>query len=64
MQQQLPRRWTGLIGYFLIDRTSGKIRASQVGEALIKCQAKNDGTLPYIIENGVIKARKSGYDRK
>ncbi|MGA9085591.1 MAG: MarR family transcriptional regulator [Methanoregula sp.] len=50
--------------YFLIDRTSGKIRTLSVGEALIKCQAKNDGTLPYIIENGVIRARKSGYDRK
>ena len=45
--------------YLLIDRTGGKIRALSVGEALVKCHAKNDGTLPYVIENGVIKARKN-----
>ena len=45
--------------YLLIDRTGGKIRALSVGEAIIKCQAKNDATLPYVIENGVIKARKN-----
>ena len=45
--------------YLLIDRTGGKTRALSIGEALIKCQAKNDETLPYIIENGVIKARKN-----
>ena len=45
--------------YLLIDRTGGKIRALSVGEALVKCHTKNDGTLPYVIENGVIKARKN-----
>jgi DNA-binding MarR family transcriptional regulator len=42
----------------LIDRTGGKIRVLSVGESLIKCQAKYDNELPYVIENGVIKARK------
>ena len=32
--------------YLLIDRTGGKIRALSVGEALVKCHAKNDKTLP------------------
>lgn len=43
----------------LIDRTGGKIRVLSVGEALVKCQTKYDTTLPYVIENGVIKARKN-----
>jgi len=42
----------------LIDRTGGKIRALSVGEALLKCQAKYDDTLPYMFEDGVIKPRK------
>jgi hypothetical protein len=42
----------------LIDRTGGKIRVLSVGESLIKCQAKYDNELPYVIEDGVIKARK------
>lgn len=42
----------------LIDRTDGKVRVLSVGEALVKCQAKYDDTLPYVIEDGVIKARK------
>ena len=42
----------------LIDRTGGNVRVLSVGEALIKCQIKYDNALPYVIENGVIKARK------
>jgi DNA-binding MarR family transcriptional regulator len=45
--------------YLLIDRTGRKIRPLSIGEALVKCHAKNDKTLPYVIENGVIKARKN-----
>ena len=43
----------------LIERADGKVRVLSVGEALVKCQAKYDDTLPYVIENGVIKARKT-----
>jgi Mn-dependent DtxR family transcriptional regulator len=43
----------------LIDRTGGKIRVLSVGEALVKCQTKYDTALPYVFENGVIKARKN-----
>ncbi len=43
---------------FLIERKDGTVRVLSVGEVLIKCQAKYDNTLPYIIEDGVIKARK------
>jgi len=42
----------------LIDRTGGNVRVLSVGEALIQCQVKYDNALPYVIENGVIKARK------
>ncbi|MGA2162414.1 MAG: winged helix-turn-helix transcriptional regulator [Methanoregula sp.] len=45
--------------YLLINRTGGMVRALSVGEALVKCQARYDETVPYIIENGVIKARKN-----
>jgi DNA-binding MarR family transcriptional regulator len=45
--------------YLLIDRTGGKNRVLSVGESLVKCQAKYDNELPYVIENGVIKARKN-----
>jgi hypothetical protein len=42
----------------LINRTGSKCRVLSIGEALIKCQAKYDNELPYVIEDGVIKARK------
>ncbi|MEN6395040.1 MAG: MarR family transcriptional regulator [Methanoregula sp.] len=42
----------------LIDKTGAKVRLLSIGESLIKCQAKYDNALPYVIENGVIKARK------
>ena len=44
---------------FLIERADGTVRVLSVGEALVKCQAKYDTTLPYVIENGMIKARKT-----
>lgn len=42
----------------LIELTEGKIRGLNIGEALIRCQMKYSNDLPFIIENGVIKARK------
>jgi hypothetical protein len=45
--------------YLLIDRTEGKLRVLNFGEALIRCQIKYSQDLPYTIENGVIKERKT-----
>ena len=42
----------------LVERCGGKVRMLSFGEALVKNQFKNDNDLPYVIENGVIKARK------
>ena len=45
--------------YLLIERTEGKLRVLNFGEALIRCQIKDSDDLPYTFENGVIKARKT-----
>ena len=45
--------------YLLIERTGGKVRALSVGESLIRCQIQYTKDLPYTIENGVIKERKT-----
>ena len=45
--------------YLLIDRTEGKLRVLNFGEALVRCQIKYSDDLPYTFENGVIKARKT-----
>ena len=42
----------------LINRTGSTVRVLSVGESLIKCQAKYDNDSRYVIEDGVIKARK------
>jgi len=44
--------------YLLVVRKDGQVRVLSAGEALIACQVKNDQSLPYTIENGVIRARK------
>ena len=44
--------------YLLIVRSEGNVRVLSVGEALVACQVKYDDALPYVFENGVIKARK------
>ena len=44
--------------YLLIVRQEGNVRVLSVGEALVACQTKYDEALPYVFENGVIKARK------
>ena len=43
----------------LIERLDGKVRMLSFGEALIRNQCKYEEDLPYVIENGVIKARKN-----
>jgi hypothetical protein len=48
-----------LEGYLLIEHTEGKLRALNFGEALMRCQIKYSQDLPYTIENGVIKERKT-----
>jgi len=45
--------------YLLVDWTEGKLRALNFGEALIRCQIQYSKDLPYTIENGVIKERKT-----
>ena len=45
--------------YLLIECREGNVRALSFGEALILCQVKYSDDLPYTIENGVIKPRKT-----
>lgn len=45
--------------YLLIERIEGKLRVLNFGEALIRCQIQYSKDLPYTIENGVIKERKT-----
>jgi hypothetical protein len=45
--------------YLLIERTEGKLRVLNFGEALIRCQVKYSQDLPYTIEDGIIKERKT-----
>ena len=42
----------------LINRCDGKVRMLTFGEALVRNQFRHEPDLPYVIENGVIKARK------
>lgn len=44
--------------YLLIVHKGGQVRVLSVGEAMVACQTKYDPSLPYTIENGVIRARK------
>jgi hypothetical protein len=43
----------------LIEREDGKIRALSIGEALLLCQIKHSKDLPYTIENGVIREKRT-----
>ena len=43
----------------LIERTGSVVRLLSFGEALIRNQVKYEEDLPFTIENGVIKAKKS-----
>ena len=42
----------------LIQRSGTNVRMLNFGEALLRNQCKYEKDLPYVIENGVIKARK------
>lgn len=42
----------------LIEQLKGKVRLLSFGESLIRCQVRYDPSLPYTIENGVIKEKK------
>ncbi len=44
----------------LVERTGTSVRMLSYGEALIRNQCKNEDDLPFTIENGVVKERKSG----
>jgi hypothetical protein len=43
----------------LIEQKEGRVRALTIGEALLLCQIKHAENLPYTIENGVIRERKT-----
>jgi hypothetical protein len=42
---------------FLIERAGDSVRVLSFQESLFLCQAKNDETCPFIVENGIIRAR-------
>jgi hypothetical protein len=42
----------------LIENREGTAHALSVNESLIRCQVKYDTTLPYILEDGVVKVKK------
>ena len=44
--------------YCLIERTGVNVRMLTFGEALVRNQFQHDESLPFIIENGVIKERR------
>jgi hypothetical protein len=43
----------------LIEQKGGMVRVLTIGEALLLCQIKHSQDLPYTIENGVIRERKT-----
>ena len=45
--------------YCLIERCGTDVRMLTFGEALIKNQFRYEEDLPFVIENGVIKARRN-----
>jgi hypothetical protein len=47
-----------LEGNLLIEIRMKRAYLLSINESLIRCQTKYDQTLPYTIENGVIKAKK------
>lgn len=55
----LTRSLARLESSCLVERCEGGVRMLNVGEALIRNQCKYEPDLPYTIENGVIKARKT-----
>jgi hypothetical protein len=49
-----------LVSYCLISQVNGKYQVLSVQEMLLRAQCKYSNDLPFIIENGVVKARKPG----
>jgi hypothetical protein len=49
--------------YHLVERAGDSLRVLSFQESLLLCQADNDETCPFIVENGIIKAR-SEQERK
>ena len=47
----------------LVERAGDSVRVLTFQESLLLCQAKNDETCPFIVENGIIRAR-SDQERK
>jgi hypothetical protein len=43
----------------LIEQGDGRVRALAIGEALLLCHIKNSKDLPYCIENGVIREKRT-----
>ena len=44
--------------HLLVESRAGAMHALSINESLIRCQIKYDASLPYSIENGVIKEKK------
>ena len=49
--------------YYLVEQEGDSVRVLSFRESLLLCQAKNDETCPFIMENGIIRAR-SEQERK
>jgi hypothetical protein len=49
--------------YYLVERSGDSVRVLSFRESLLLCQANNDETCPFIVENGIIRAR-SEQERK
>ena len=43
--------------YYLVERAGDSVRVLSFQESLLLCQAKNDETCPFVVENGVIRTR-------
>jgi hypothetical protein len=48
---------------YLVERTGDSVRVLSFQESLLLCQAKNDGSCPFVVENGIVRA-KSEMERK
>ena len=43
--------------FHLVGRAGDSVKLLSFQESLLLCQAKNDETCPFIVENGIIRAR-------
>lgn len=44
--------------YLLIRRSGDEVRLLSIQESLIECQCRHTDDMPFVIENGVIKAKR------